>query len=296
MKEWKQEVPGGSLVYGIDERENTAELSRVGGRPTAMEVPAFLPTGEKVISIGRKAVLGKKQLRKVVLPGTVESIGEWAFASCSELRIITLPVAELGRGAFLECRNLQKAQVIGGEPGCEALLAEVLPDGEAEYLCKLGEVGMADWIRKWDARLLKILREPDAEGFSRQILCGEEDYGSTDLGAYESGRRMDKAELCMLRLLNDRDLPGGIRDQITEFLLHHISGAPAGDETWRMLRTRHGEDAEWISLFLRLGCVTDENRDTMIVELGEDLPELKSRLMKTATGSGAADFFAGLAL
>ena len=56
-------------------------------------------------------------------------------------------------------------------------------------------VGSREWLSKWDARLAALPGAPDQEGYSRQVLCGEEDYGSTDLAAYISERRKGKVRL-----------------------------------------------------------------------------------------------------
>jgi hypothetical protein len=50
-------------------------------------------------------------LREIVLNEGLQKIGQDAFWRCSSLESITFPstVTEIGRGAFMECRNLQEA-------------------------------------------------------------------------------------------------------------------------------------------------------------------------------------------
>ena len=44
---------------------------------------------------------------------------------------------------------------------------------EAEYLLSPMEAGEEVWLEKLDARLEILLDRPDAEGYSRQVLCGK---------------------------------------------------------------------------------------------------------------------------
>jgi hypothetical protein len=301
MKEKEISIPGGSMVFAL--RGEEAELDRVTGQVAALEVPEVLPDGERVTKIGRKSVLGKKQLRRVVLPAGIREVGDWAFASCSNLKTVTMPAAELGKGAFLDCHKLEDLRLAGSESGDDedtaALLAYVARESDTGYLQDLKLAGSGDWLQKWDARLMKILREADQEGFSRQILCGEEDYGVTDITAYESGRRVRKAELSMLRLLHDRGLAEGIREQLTEYLLDHCrkdEGGKYGDETWQMIRGLHGEDRDWYQHFVSLGCTERGDLDRMLSELGEDHPEMKSYLLGSRDRDRATGFFDNLAL
>lgn len=69
------------------------------GREDGLEKP--------VISIGKKAMLSRKSLRRVILPETIEEVGDWAFAYCDALREVVLPEKEIrfGKGIFRECGN-----------------------------------------------------------------------------------------------------------------------------------------------------------------------------------------------
>jgi hypothetical protein len=301
MKETEISIPGGSMVFAL--RGGEAELDRVTGQVAALEVPEHLPEGEPVTKIGRKSVLGKKQLRRVVLPSGIREVGDWAFASCSNLKSVTMPEAVLGKGVFQDCHRLSELRLAGSESGDDedtaALLAYVARESDTGYLQDLALAGSGEWLQKWDARLMKILREADQEGFSAQILCGEEDYGATDLAAYESSRRIRKAELSMLRLIHDRGLAEGIREQLKEFLLEHCNKdaeGKYGDESWQMIRTLHGEDRDWYQHFVTLGCTERGDLDRMLSELGEDHPEMKSYLLGSRDRDRATGFFDNLAL
>lgn len=65
-------------------------------------------------SIPDNTFAGMDNLRSVVIPDNVVSIGEGAFAGCSELETVTLPgVDAIGQGAFDGCGSLTSISVLG---------------------------------------------------------------------------------------------------------------------------------------------------------------------------------------
>jgi len=165
--------------------------------------------GRPVREIARKEFLSKKNLRKITVPACVTEVGDWAFAYCDNLHTAVFegrPV--FGRAVFLECKGLRFLYVGTTPENAEsdaqavaALLAAAVTVADAPYLLDAKEAGSAEWLQKWDARMQVILESPDTEGYSKQVLCGEEDYGSTDVSAYLRSRRRNKVRLAMLRLL-----------------------------------------------------------------------------------------------
>lgn len=61
-----------------------------------------------VVEISGFAFYGKDNLREVVIPNTVRSIGEVAFEDCTQLVSLHIPssVLEIGEYAFAKCKNL----------------------------------------------------------------------------------------------------------------------------------------------------------------------------------------------
>lgn len=151
-------------------------------------------------------------------------------------------------------------------------------------------------MEKWDARMLTVLRSADNEGYSKQVLCGEEDYGSTDAAAYESGRRRRKVRLLLLRLLYSRGLSGEHRREMEEYLKNHTRGCEH-EETWQVVLTEHGEESAYYRLFAELDCISEENFSLLLADVGDGYPELKAYLMRYKEEKlGYQDFFAGLDL
>lgn len=256
------------------------------------EVDGFL-----VEAIERKAYLSNKHLRKVIVHAGVKSVGDWAFAYCDNLHTVVFegkPV--FGRSVFLECTGLRFVYVGTKDEAVAALLAAAVTTADAPYLLDAAEAGSAEWLQKWDARLRVIMQSPDMEGYSKQVLCGEEDYGSTDMEAYQNGRRKRKVRLALLRLLYSVGLEEELKVSLEDYLRAHTKGCES-DETWQVILTEHGDESTYYQMFADLGCITEENFDDILADVGEDKPELKAWLMRYKEAHlGYADFFGGLDL
>ena len=65
---------------------------------------------DSVTSIGDWAFAQCTDLTSVTIPDSVTSIGDWAFARCTDLTSVTIPdsVTSIGDGAFYRCGNLVK--------------------------------------------------------------------------------------------------------------------------------------------------------------------------------------------
>ncbi|MEG0972863.1 MAG: leucine-rich repeat domain-containing protein [Lachnospiraceae bacterium] len=69
--------------------------------------------GEGVTSIGKSAFEGGAAIKKVGLPSTIESIDNFAFAFCKNLRTISFPYGlnTIGIRSFYDCENLDSIQL-----------------------------------------------------------------------------------------------------------------------------------------------------------------------------------------
>ncbi|MBO5599705.1 MAG: AAA family ATPase [Candidatus Methanomethylophilus sp.] len=99
------------MEYDGMQYENTAGgLSLVKGTDRDfVDIPESV--GElKVISIGQEAFKGFTQLRKVVIPASVETVCHNAFAYCSSLQSVTFSegLREIANYAFLMCSSLEE--------------------------------------------------------------------------------------------------------------------------------------------------------------------------------------------
>lgn len=293
-------------VLTVKEYKKGLEVVSYTGEDIYLTIPATLSLEKgnilekPVLSIGKKALLSCKSLRRVCLPETVEEVGDWAFAYCDGLREVCLPqkAVRFGRGIFRECGKLRLVTVEGKQKDIGGLLAASLTLLDAPYLFTTVRCGDGDWLRQWDARMLQILRAADEDGYSKMVLCGEEDYGSKEnnLDYFLNQKRRGKVRIAFMRLLHPSGLQEEVKEELENYLREHTSGR-VFDETWQVLLEEHGEDSEYYKLFTEIGCLSEENIDRILSETGENFPEMKAWFLKYKEEIiGYRDFFEDLML
>lgn len=276
----------GVLQYRIN--GESAEILGYRGKDTELVIPALIDNCP-VTHIGKKTFLSNKMLRQISLPESVVRIDDWAFAYCAKLRKVILPYhrMEIGQGIFKECFELEQ---IVDESADERekktddigyLLAASMNILDAFYLFDFENAGNTDWISQWDARMQSVMERGDAEGFSKMLLCGEEDYGSKEnnLDYYMEQRRREKVRLAMLRLMHDYGLESSVRSKLEAYLLEHIKGQQT-EETWKVILEEYGDDLKYYQFLTELGGVTADNFPAMMEDMGESHTEMKAYLMK----------------
>lgn len=281
METREQSTAQGSIRYEI--LESTAVAAAYSGRDAELVIPEQIE-GFPVVWIGKKAFLSNKTLRKIVLPKSLAGIGDWAFAYCGRLERVTLPYRrlEIGQGVFRECPALsQITDREGTQEDVSFLLAATVGLLDAAYLFDPENVGSESWLTGFDARVKNRMALPDNDGFSKMLLCGEEDCGSrdTDIGYYMEQKRREKVRLAMLRLFHDHGLQEDLRGELTAYLLSHVKGC-GSEETWRVILEEHGDERQFYELLTELGGVTEENFQGMMEDMGERHAEMKAYLMR----------------
>lgn len=297
------EYQGEGYYLKLQEGSDGLQVTACGGRASLVQVPEAVE-GKIVTGIAKKAFLSRKHIRELILPPTIKKIEDWAFAYCGQLEQITLPggITEIGKAVLINADALRRINCIPDvslhqwSEDVAYLLAGAVRDLDAYYLLDLQMAGSEEWFAKWDAKLLAVMEEDDNEGYLKQVLCGEEDYGSTDLGAFLSGKRKKKVRLCMLRLQHNQAIGEEMSAYLTEYLREHAKGCQQ-EETWQVLLQEMNSDKESWDLFLELGCATTDNMEGMLADMGENYPEMKAYFLRyKAEKLGYEDFFAGLEL
>ena len=236
-------------------------------------------------------------MQEIILPRSITAIQDWAFASCRNLEKITLPQKELviGQGILKDCVKLQ--QIVAADVKESAwneavshLLAAVMDKLDAFYLFDTVSAGSREWLARWDARMFFFMEQEDAEGFSKMLLCGEEDYGSKEnnLEYYVEQRRRFKVRLAMLRLMYDIGLSVEARDRLLSYLREHTKGK-CSEETWKVVLEEHGDERQYYQFLRDCGCITEENFDAVLADMGEQHTEMKAFLMNSRGGRENAD-------
>lgn len=284
----------GALQYSVTE----GKVMVVGyhGRDIALTVPVDID-GAPVTIIGKKAFLGARELKELVLPEYVNIIQDWAFASCRSLEIITLPgrEIEIGQGIFKDCVKLSriittegmrtepdavKLDKTGADEAVSYLFAAAMSKLDAFYLFSPEAAGSEGWLEQWDARMLSLMEREDTDGFSKMLLCGEEDYGSrdNDLDYYIEQQRRFKVRLAMLRLMNDIGLKSDMRELLIAYLQSHKKGEES-EETWKVVLEEYGDERKYYQFLLDNDCITRENIDAVLEDMGERHTEMKAFLI-----------------
>ena len=287
METREQATERGSLQFEIV--SGTAAVTGYGGRDSLLVIPESVD-GYPVVWIGKKAFLSCKTLREICLPESLMGIGDWAFAYCAGLESVTLPYRslEIGQGAFKECAALSQIRDCrGGERSGDVafLLAATVGMLDAFYLFDPENAGTENWLAGFDARVTTQMALADNEGFSKMLLCGEEDCGSrdTDVGYYMEQKRRGKVRLAMLRLFHDYGLEESLREELAAYLLDHVKGCES-EETWQVILEEHGDERQYYELLTELGGVNGGNFQAMMEDMGERHAEMKAYLMRYHDG------------
>lgn len=326
MKYKEYSTSQGALEYKVFEEH--VEISGYRGKDIRLTVPDYLDD-KPVKAVLKKAFLSAKTLREIRLPYSVSKIDDFAFAFCSNLKSIYLSekLVEMGISIFKDCDALHQIYVLNEksvynieqvtdsdtntnankdaddsdltkkENDFSYLLASAAGILEAPYLFRPDQVYQEDWIELWDKRMMSILQVDDMEGYSKLLLCGEEDYGSDENhpDVYRSNRRKAKVRLCMLRLMHDYALSDDNRAYLINYLIEHKKGEES-EETWLVVLEEHGDEKEYYELLTNLGCVTMDNLPDMLLDMKDRHAEMKAFLLKYRDGQGAGDFFDSLLL
>jgi len=133
--------------------------SAVSKRITELEIPSEV-SGIPVKEISNDAFSRCKQLRRVIIPDTVEIVGDGAFNECTDLIYVKLPsnLERINDNVFSNCRNLDEVVIpdsvieIGYEAfyGCISLRDLFVPSGVEQ----IKDRAFADCIRLSNAVFL----------------------------------------------------------------------------------------------------------------------------------------------
>ena len=322
MQKRQLETENGYINYEI--KNSKAVITGFQGTAARIRLPAQIE-GCPVATVERKAFLSSKSLYAVSFPDSIEEVGDWAFAHCDNLTELTFPGREVhfGRAVFKNCGKLKRIQIRSrcgdGQPGAgdspkrspgvsmnaeeqhlsavPELLAATVTMLDAYYLLDLQRAGTSEWLEKWDTKLQSVLHTPDQDEYISQSVYGEEDYIGTDLEEYISERRREKVRLAYLRLLHPQALPSALKEELETYLRSLTKGQP-GEEAWLVLKQEHSSHSEYYKLFANLRCITEDNCDAILEDIGEDNPEMKAFFLKhrEEQREDATDFFESLEL
>lgn len=280
------QINHGNLTYAVD--DNEVYIISYSGHDTEIIIPELIEDCP-VVCIAKKAFLSNKLVKEISLPKSIYEIGDWAFARCDRLKKVSIPFKNLnlGQSIFLDCISLEQIIDARGSDSDKKtvdvsyLLAATMGILDAFYLFDLEAAGTPEWFKQWDVRMKNKMEMDDSDGFSKMLLCGEEDYGSneTDPEYYKHLKRMAKVRVAMLRLMHDYSLDREVADNLLKYLLMHIKGNKH-EETWKVVLDEHGDDKAYYEFLTEIGAVNENNLQDMLSDLGDRHTEMKAFLMK----------------
>jgi len=268
-----------NFYYRIEEKG--VSITGYDGKERELIIPEKIEE-KPVYKIVKKAFLSSKSLLEATLPDTIEVLEEWAFAYCSSLEKVSLPKKRLvlGKGVFFSCTSLREICCQPKREGEEhpwRLLGAVPVMLDAEYLLTPWDAEEEHWVEKWDAKLFSLLCAEDSEGYSKVVLCGEEDL-NVNIEEFIAEKRRKKAQMALIRLGN----PYRLREETKEKLLAYVRGCTKGCESeaaWEVVKA-HGEEHAYFEIFTQTGCLTEENFDAVLEDLGQEYAEMKAYFMR----------------
>lgn len=275
-----------------------------------LEIPETID-GKAVTGIERKAFLQQSSLRKIVIPGTVTYIGDWAFSQCRQLETFVLMKgasvdAFVGRGVFEGSERLQNICIGYEEPDALSFLAALpvkkLP---ATYLIKDPSFGTIEWYKKLDMAIVDYLKQDDIEGYSDRALCGEEDISYDGVGsvdgelpgesaAYLKEVGKNKAGLSFARLTNKVYITNETEAYLSDYLLSRSKGCERETAWYYILEDRY-DDSKAIDDYLDIIKPDTDALKAMIEDVPASKALLKSKLIAHKNGN-MGDFFDNLTI
>ncbi|MDE6220680.1 MAG: leucine-rich repeat domain-containing protein [Lachnospiraceae bacterium] len=279
---------GGQLVYAPYKKGIC--IKRYRGIGEKVVIPPEIDK-KPVIAIERKAFLSCKTVREIVLPGTIEEIGDWAFAHAGKLRTITIPNRALSRGKelFLGCKRLREIVLDGTDmekalrasQGLGRMLALAVTVLHDYFLFDPVETGSDAWVRRWDEALMSLIGLDDLDGFEELWTCGEEDYEGKDydIKSYPVEKRKMKLRVVYFRLLYPYKISDAVNTVLKEYLSRHTKGTDT-PEAWELITEEHCNDLEYYRVFAESGCITGDNFDGLLEDMKGCSAEIKAYLLR----------------
>lgn len=270
----------GILTYILE--DNKICIINYEGSDGFLDVPKFIEE-YPVCGIGKKAFLGNRSLQHIVLPETIEWIGDWAFCGCMQLRSMELPYCQirLGKGVFTKDAKLSEIDCNSNmvyPSFSKRLMAAAVTLLEADYLLNMIQAGKPEWYEQLDNRLLTLLMDPVENALKDLVYCAEEDMGAKQ-DAYLAETSRKKAYMALLRLAYPENLTEETEDRLVDYLLDG-----EGFQTkaaWEAIKESSGkEQLIFCDIMIRINGIREGNFSAVLEDLGDTFVELKAHLLK----------------
>ncbi len=298
------ESGGFHLLY--EEKDGLLVITGHEGEGAVLDLSGI----EQNIAIGKKAFLGCKSLKTVILPEGTDHIGDWAFSKCNALSSVTVKGKTDGtlfqKGVFEGCERLVRINFHEMDESASLLLATTANRMANEHLLRAEDPGQAFWYEKWDISLLSLLHTDNAESTISTAVSGEEDISYDGVGSVDGempGETNDyvkriatnKCFLCYLRLRHNAFLRVETEKEIRDYLKERAFGCPE-EWAWITLKEECEGDVEFLRIYLSIVSPNADTLREMIEDLNSSQVQTKALLInesfgKTGKGSVLDELF-----
>lgn len=274
------QTENGILIYIIE--DNKICITGYEGTDSFLSVPKVIEE-YPVCGIGKKAFLSNRSLQHIVLPETIEWIGDWAFCGCMQLRSVEFPYCQirLGKGIFAKdakLREIDCSSEMVNTSFSKRLMAAAVTLLEADYLLDIIQAGKTEWYEQLDNRLLTLLMEPVENALKDLVYCAEEDMGAKQ-EAHLAKQSRKKAYMALLRLAYPKNLAEETKARLTAYLLDK-EGCQT-EAAWEVIKESSGkEQLIFCNIMIRINGIREENFSAVLEDLGDTFVELKAYLLK----------------
>lgn len=290
---------GGFILIFEDEEQSV--LSGYEGGDAVLDLSGY----GNLTTIDRKAFLSCKILRKLILPASIDSIGDWAFSKCTNLQSVNFVRATgdnmFGKGVFEGCDNLTEISFADSDKGMARLLALTTNRMSNDYLLRSSDLGKKTWYDKWDISLMSVLKLDSNNLEADFATGGEEDLPFVGVGMVDGempdegvdffkGIEKNKCLLAYIRLMYDANLSDGMREFLCEFIRDRAFGcSPA--YAFNTLNEECGGDIEYYKIYMDVVKPDKDTINRMAQSLNATLIQAKAFLIEQAAGGEESSFF-----
>lgn len=293
----------GSIEIEYETGEKGAIITGYRGSDSKLEIPESIE-GSPVIGIEKKAFLGMRAVRCIVVPKTVTGVGDWAFSQCIHLDSITFKgglMENPGKGIFEGCERLRNITYEGLNEDSGFILATLVKRLPAGQLQRANDIGTREWFERYDLSLFSFLKQDDIEGYSNRALCGEEDISYDGIGSVDGELLGETAQyikevgknknyLCFFRLKYNSFLKEDMKHTYEEYIKGHGKGKQ-GETAWLSLKEDFKEDTSFFELYMNIVKPDTQLFNEMISDMDESLTQAKAYLLKLWSGKDKTDNF-----
>lgn len=289
MKIQKQyELQDGIIYYNEYDRRSVKEdpflcITAYEGTAEFLAIPPQIDS-KPVTAIAKKAFWGNRCLQHIVLPDTIDSVGDWAFSACYMLRDITLPYRDIdfGKQIFHKSEKLHEIFISDSfmekDKALPKLLAMAVTTLEAEYLINPLQAGNDNWYQNLDSKILTVLNESEESALKNLVYCAEEDMGAKQEACLKA-LAYKKAGIAFMRIVYSNKITDVMEKQLTDFLLQRTKGCK-DESAWEFVKESHNMRLKYCDKLFEINGINDENINEVLDDLDEDNVELKAYLLK----------------